>query len=46
MLSAPSLEHAFGTDAFGRDILSRIIYGSRTALALTSAHKIEPSLRT
>ena len=32
MLAAPSLEHWPGTDAFGRDVLSRLIYGSRTAL--------------
>jgi len=32
MLSAPSNEHLLGTDAFGRDVLSRLIYGSRTAL--------------
>ena len=32
MLAAPSAEHWLGTDAFGRDVLSRIIYGSRTAL--------------
>ncbi len=25
----PNLQHPFGTDQFGRDILSRIIYGSR-----------------
>ncbi|MEA2938324.1 MAG: peptide/nickel transport system permease protein [Alphaproteobacteria bacterium] len=34
ILSAPSVEHWCGTDAFGRDILSRIIYGSRTALVI------------
>lgn len=34
MLSAPSMEHPFGTDAFGRDILTRIIYGARTALTI------------
>ena len=34
MLGAPSLEHPFGTDAFGRDVFSRIIYGARTALAV------------
>jgi peptide/nickel transport system permease protein len=34
MLAAPSLEHWFGTDAFGRDVLSRIIHGARTALAI------------
>jgi peptide/nickel transport system permease protein len=32
MLAAPSAAHWLGTDAFGRDVLSRIIYGSRTAL--------------
>jgi len=32
MLGPPSTEHWLGTDAFGRDVLSRIIYGSRTAL--------------
>ncbi|MGH2450681.1 MAG: ABC transporter permease [Candidatus Limnocylindria bacterium] len=29
---APSLEHPLGTDPFGRDVFSRILYGSRTAL--------------
>lgn len=29
---APSLENLLGTDNYGRDILSRIIYGSRSAL--------------
>jgi peptide/nickel transport system permease protein len=32
MLSAPSGLHWLGTDAFGRDVLTRLIYGSRTAL--------------
>jgi peptide/nickel transport system permease protein len=32
MLSAPSAQHWLGTDAFGRDVLARLIYGSRTAL--------------
>lgn len=30
----PSLEHLLGTDGFGRDVLSRLIYGSQTALAV------------
>src|SRR3954454_5847313 len=34
ILAAPSWEHWGGTDAFGRDIFSRIIYGSRTALVI------------
>ncbi len=29
---APSLAHPFGTDLYGRDILSRVLYGSRIAL--------------
>lgn len=28
----PSAEHWFGTDEFGRDVLSRIMYGARIAL--------------
>jgi peptide/nickel transport system permease protein len=32
MLTAPSAAHWLGTDTFGRDVLSRLIYGSRTAL--------------
>jgi peptide/nickel transport system permease protein len=32
MHMAPSAEHWLGTDQFGRDVLSRIIYGARTAL--------------
>lgn len=39
MLQAPSAVHWLGTDQYGRDILTRIIYGARTALfvGLTSA---------
>lgn len=32
MFAAPGPGHWFGTDVFGRDVLSRIIYGARTAL--------------
>lgn len=31
-LKAPSAEHLFGTDNFGRDIFSRVIYGGRYSL--------------
>lgn len=31
-LQAPSFSHLLGTDEFGRDIFSRIVYGSRWAL--------------
>jgi peptide/nickel transport system permease protein len=32
MLARPTLGHWLGTDSFGRDVLSRLIFGSRTAL--------------
>jgi len=32
MMEAPSWAHALGTDQFGRDLLSRIIFGARTAM--------------
>ncbi len=32
MLAGPSSGHWLGTDAHGRDVLTRILYGSRTAL--------------
>jgi peptide/nickel transport system permease protein len=34
MLAPPSRDHWLGTDSFGRDVFSRIIYGARTALAI------------
>lgn len=33
-LQAPSLRHPMGTDQFGRDILSRVIYGARVSVAM------------
>ena len=32
MMQAPSWTHLLGTDQFGRDIFSRLVYGARTAL--------------
>jgi peptide/nickel transport system permease protein len=32
MMEAPSWTHLLGTDQFGRDILSRLVFGARTAL--------------
>ncbi len=31
---APSAAHPFGTDPYGRDVLSRMIYGTRVSLAI------------
>ena len=33
-LKPPSAEHWFGTDNLGRDLLSRVIYGSRVSMAV------------
>jgi len=33
-LQPPSLKHPFGTDQLGRDILSRVIWGSRVSLSI------------
>ena len=33
-MQPPSAEHWFGTDNTGRDILSRVIYGTRSTLML------------
>ncbi len=34
MLTPPGAEYPLGTDQFGRDLLTRIIYGARTALTV------------
>lgn len=34
ILSAPSGHHPFGTDTLGRDIFSRMVYGSRISLSI------------
>lgn len=36
-LAGPSLEHPLGTDHLGRDLLSRLLYGSRWSLGATTA---------
>ncbi|HET6519095.1 MAG TPA: ABC transporter permease, partial [Geminicoccaceae bacterium] len=34
LLAAPSARHLLGTDGFGRDILSRVIHGTRVSLRI------------
>lgn len=36
-LSAPSAAHLMGTDLYGRDIFTRILYGARIALGVSTA---------
>jgi peptide/nickel transport system permease protein len=44
MTEAPSWAHPLGTDQLGRDILSRILYGARTALIVGFVSAIVGSL--
>ncbi len=39
-LAAPSAQHWFGTDLYGRDILSRTIYGTRISLTIAVAASV------
>ncbi|HEY3230452.1 MAG TPA: ABC transporter permease [Roseiflexaceae bacterium] len=41
-LQTPSLQHPFGTDNFGRDILTRVIYGARIDLRVGVIAVIAP----
>lgn len=34
LFAPPSLAHPFGTDELGRDLLTRVLYGGRTSLAI------------
>ncbi|MFT2214322.1 ABC transporter permease [Rhizobium giardinii] len=43
-LAMPSLAHPFGTDNFGRDILSRVIWGTRVDLQIAVIGVIFPFL--
>ena len=36
-LSAPSMVHPLGQDEYGRDVLSRLLWGARTSLAVAAA---------
>jgi peptide/nickel transport system permease protein len=40
----PSLAHPFGTDPLSRDVLSRVLYGSRVSLAVAAASVVLSAL--
>lgn len=37
LLAPPSLSHPFGTDSFGRDVLTRVLLGGRLSLAISAS---------
>jgi peptide/nickel transport system permease protein len=37
LLAPPSWSHPFGTDSFGRDVLTRVLYGARVSLTVSIA---------
>ncbi len=37
LMQPPSLAHPFGTDSFGQDVLTRVLYGARVSLLVTFA---------
>jgi ABC-type dipeptide/oligopeptide/nickel transport system permease subunit len=43
-LRSPSLEHPFGTDRLGRDMLTRVIYAARTTVIITVITVVSGSL--
>jgi peptide/nickel transport system permease protein len=36
-LSPPNWKHPFGTDSFGRDVLTRVLYGARVSILVSGA---------
>ena len=41
LLRPPSWEHIFGTDSFGRDVFTRILYGARVSLVLQPDRSVD-----
>src|SRR4051812_9575522 len=37
IVAPPSLEHPFGTDSFGRDVLTRVLFGGRISFLVSGA---------
>lgn len=43
-LQAPSMQHPFGTDEIGRDVLARVLWGTRITLGMVSLALAIPAL--
>jgi len=44
LLAPPSLAHPFGTDSFGRDVLTRVLYGARVSLVVSASGLLAAAL--
>ena len=44
LLAPPSLAHPFGTDSFGRDVLTRVLYGARVSLVVSASGVLAAAL--
>ena len=44
LLAAPSLAHPFGTDSFGRDVLTRVLFGARVSLLVSASGVVMAAL--
>jgi peptide/nickel transport system permease protein len=44
MLAPPSLSHPLGTDSFGRDVLTRVLYGARISFSVSLAGVLAATL--
>jgi peptide/nickel transport system permease protein len=44
MLAPPSLSHPLGTDSFGRDVLTRVLYGARVSFSVSLAGVLAATL--
>lgn len=44
LLAPPSLQHPFGTDSLGRDVLTRVLFGARVSLTVSFAGALGAAL--
>ena len=44
LLTPPGLAHPFGTDSFGRDVLTRVLFGARVSIAVSVSGVVAAAL--